>query len=317
MCAGTASSDQAAGTRQSDRSEPTGRDGLVIANYGKSLLVRDDRGGLLRCVARRNVGRLVCGDRVGWEPAGDGTGIIRRREPRATVLERSDGDNRTRPLAANLDRIAVVAAAQPLPDPYLIDKYTVAAELVGVQPLLVVNKSDLLDAARQAQLQERLAGFDAIGYRVLYTSARQGTGMAELREALAGHTGILVGQSGVGKSSLIKQLLPDLDIAIGRLSEASGQGRHTTTVTTLYEVPGDGRLIDSPGVRDFHLGRVAAAELERGFREFRGYPGQCRFHNCRHLREPGCAVAAAAAHGRINPRRLDSYRQLAAAAPNR
>jgi ribosome biogenesis GTPase len=289
------------------------RNGLVIVNYGKSLLIEDDHGKLVRCVPRRSLDPIVCGDRIDWEPAGDGTGVITRIESRHTVLNRADGENRARPLAANLDQIVIVTATEPALDEYLVDKYTVAAELVGVQPLLLINKTDLLDSNARAVLEQRVAGYAGIGYRVLFTSALLSTGMPELEQALTGKTSILVGQSGVGKSSLIKRLLPELDIAIGKLSEASGQGRHTTTATTLYKLPGGGQLIDSPGVRDFRLGPVDAGQLELGFREFRDSLGQCKFHNCRHMSEPDCAVASAAQQNRISPRRLESYRQLVVA----
>jgi len=291
------------------------RRGLVIVNYGKSLLIEDNDGRLLRCVSRRNLDPIVCGDRVDWEPAGDGTGVVTRILERSTVLNRADGENRTRPLAANLEQIVIVAATEPLLDEYLIDKYIVAAELVGVQPLLVVNKTDLLDGNAHETLEQQVADYADIGYRVLFASALDSTGLTELEQALTGTTSILVGQSGVGKSSLINRLLPELEIAIGKLSEASGQGRHTTTATTLYHLPCGGKLIDSPGVRDFHLEYAAVDELESGFREFRNYLGKCRFHNCRHLSEPDCAVADAAQHNRISARRLESYRQLVAASP--
>jgi ribosome biogenesis GTPase len=287
--------------------------GLVIVNYGKSVLIEDGSGELVRCVPRRSLDPIVCGDRITWEPTGDGTGVVTRIEIRDSVLSRADDENRARPLAANLNQIVIVAAAEPVLDQSLVDKYTVAAELVGVQPLLVINKTDLIDSTARAALEQRLADYAAIGYRVLFTSALKTTGMPELEQALTCKTSILVGQSGVGKSSLIKRLLPGLDITIGKLSEVSGQGRHTTTATTIYHLPCGGKLIDSPGVRDFRLGHAPPGELESGFKEFRNYLGQCRFHNCRHLSEPGCAVVIAAQQGRISRRRLESYRQLVVA----
>ena len=141
-------------------------------------------------------------------------------------------------------------------------------------------------------------------------SALAGEGLDALRARLTGHCSILVGQSGVGKSSLIKRLLPDHDITVGKLSVASGLGKHTTTATTLYHLPNGGRLIDSPGVRDFRLGAVPPAELARGFREFQPCLGHCKFNDCRHLSEPGCAVIDAVTDGRISARRLESYRRL-------
>jgi ribosome biogenesis GTPase len=209
----------------------------------------------------------------------------------------------------------IVAAPEPVLEPFLIDKYTVAAELANATPVLVINKADLLDAAARRELDSRLADYVDSGYAVVYTSARQNRGLEQLAERLTGKTSILVGQSGVGKSSLVKRLLPELDIAIGRLSAASGQGRHTTTTTTLYHLPHGGDLIDSPGVRDFHLGQVDPDALAAGFREFRPHLGHCRFNNCRHVSEPDCAVIAAAGKGAISPRRLESYRRLLASGP--
>ena len=199
----------------------------------------------------------------------------------------------------------------PAHDAFLIDRYLVAAELAGATPLVVINKSDLLDPRVADMPTDDLRGYADIGYGILLMSARENTGIDKLAQALVNRTSILVGQSGVGKSSLIKRLLPERDIQIGRLSDASGQGRHTTTATTLYHLPQGGDLIDSPGVRDFRLGETTPADLARGFREFRPYLGLCRFQDCRHQSEPGCAVKAAMRKGMISERRLTSYTRLA------
>ena len=298
------------GGRRTGASPSPGRSGLVLVNYGKSVLVEDDAGCLYRCVARRSLGHIVSGDRVTWEPVGTQEGIINAIEPRHTVLHRADSANRTRALAANIDQILIVAAPQPTHDAFLIDRYLVAAELSGATPLVVINKSDLLDPQAAGAPTDNLQEYAAIGYGILLASARENTGIDTLIQALVNRTSILVGQSGVGKSSLIKRLLPERDIQIGKLSDASGQGRHTTTTTTLYHLPEGGDLIDSPGVRDFRLGDTNHADLERGFREFRPYLGLCRFQDCRHLSEPGCAVKAAMREGVISKRRLASYSQL-------
>jgi ribosome biogenesis GTPase len=282
----------------------------VLVNYGKSVLVEDDAGCVYRCVVRRNLRQIVSGDRVTWEPVGTREGVINTIEPRHTVLQRADSANRNRALAANIDQILIVAAPLPAYDAFLIDRYLVAAELAGATPLVVVNKSDLLDPQTADASGDALREYAANGYGTLLTSVRENVGIDKLAQALVNRTSILVGQSGVGKSSLINRLLPELDILIGKLSDASGQGRHTTTATTLYHLPQGGDLIDSPGVRDFRLGETAPADLARGFREFRPYLGLCRFQNCRHLSEPGCAVKAAVRKGEISERRLTSYTQL-------
>ncbi|MGD2056405.1 MAG: ribosome small subunit-dependent GTPase A [Gammaproteobacteria bacterium] len=288
------------------------RDGLVIVNYGKTRLVEDRNGNLHRCVARRALGVVVCGDRVIWEETGEQAGVISAVLPRQTVLGRGDASRRIRPLAANIEQLIVVAAAKPVPDRFLIDKYLLAAELIPVTPVLVINKADLLEPGERNRLECLAGEYAAIGYSTLFTSALRNTGIESFTHTLADRTSILVGQSGVGKSSLVRRLLPDREIAIGKLSQASGQGRHTTTATTLYHLPHGGHLIDSPGVRDFHPGRTTAEELAWGFPEFRPWLGQCKFSDCRHLDEPQCAFLAAEKQGKINKRRLESYRQLMA-----
>jgi len=297
--------------RRAGASSSPGQNGLVLVNYSKSVLVEDDTGSVYRCSTRRNLPQVVSGDRVTWEPVGAQEGVINAIEPRNTVLQRADSANRIRVLAANIDQILIVAAPHPVHDVFLIDRYLVAAELAGATPLLVVNKSDLLDPRAAGTSGDDLKEYAAIGYVTLMTSARENVGIDDLAQALANRTSILVGQSGVGKSSLINRLLPELDILIGKLSDASGKGCHTTTTTTLYHLSHGGDLIDSPGVRDFRLGETAPADLARGFREFRPYLGLCRFQDCRHLSEPGCAVKEALRKGVISERRLASYAQLA------
>lgn len=284
--------------------------GLVIINYGKQQLLEDPAGNLHRCVARRGLEQMVCGDQVEWLPTGQGEGVIEAILPRRNVLQRLDGNSKERPLAANIDQVIIEAAPEPALDTFLVDKYTVAAELAGAIPLIVVNKSDLLNTEQRSRIELLFGEYNDIGYTALFTSALENTGIEEFAGHLTNRTSILVGQSGVGKSSLIKRLLPELDITIGKLSAASGLGKHTTTATTLYHLPHGGKLIDSPGVRDFKLGKTGPLELGNGFREFHGLPGECKFNDCRHLSEPGCAITAAVERGTISTRRYDSYRQL-------
>lgn len=286
------------------------RAGLVIVNYGKNQLVEDASGDIYRCVARRGLPQIVCGDEIEWQPTGESAGVIETILPRRTVLLRADGNDKSRPLATNIDLVIIEAALEPSLDYFLIDKYIVAADLAQAEPLIIINKSDLIKPEDRSRIESLISEYSSIGYTTLLTSALENTGIEAFSNRLAGKTSILVGQSGVGKSSLLKRLLPDRDIAIGRLSAASGLGKHTTTSTTLYHLPHGGKLIDSPGVRDFHLGRIAAGELGNGFREFRPYLGQCRFNDCRHLSEPGCAINAAVAAGNILKRRMESYRKL-------
>ncbi|MGB5300760.1 MAG: small ribosomal subunit biogenesis GTPase RsgA [Thiogranum sp.] len=305
-------------TRRSQKPRPSsqasekhkGQPGLVLAHYGQVSLVEDGNGEVLRCATRRNLPRTVCGDRVLWQASNPREGVIVRVLERNTTLARPDNNERVRPVAANLNQIVVVIACKPSFEYGMLDRYLVAAELIGATPVIVVNKSDLLDTESRAKLEQRLAIYEDIGYSLLFISTRTTDGLRDLHQQLKSHTSILVGQSGVGKSSLVQALLPDLDIRIGALSQVTGLGRHTTTVTMLYHLPDGGDLIDSPGVRDFSLSPVAVDQLAQGFREFRAYLGQCRFHNCRHASEPGCAVQDAARSGAINQRRLANYREL-------
>ena len=292
--------------------DETARDGLVVVRHGANLIVEDQQGHRHQCVTRQHIGHPVCGDRVVWQPCGPKTGVITALYPRDTLLSRPDAHGTAKPLAANIGLLIIVVAPQPPPTGFLIDQYLVAAERIGVAALILCNKMDLLvdDAARTAFL-DALQPYVAIGYPLLPLSLKQDPSLAPLHQRFAGRAGILVGQSGVGKSSLIKALLPDLEVQIGALSSATGLGRHTTSAATSYRLASGGRLIDSPGVRSFRLGALERAELEQGFPEFRPFIGQCRFSNCRHDQEPDCAIRAASAAGSIAPSRLRAFHQLA------
>jgi ribosome biogenesis GTPase len=289
------------------------RHGLVVANYGAELEVEDAGGIRYRCVSRQNLGPLVVGDQVVWQPGAEHSGVITAGLPRKSVLVRPDPAGVPRPVAANIDRIIVVAAARPLFSAALIDQYLVAAEHTAISPLLLFNKVDLLDEAELRAVHAQLAVYAAIGYPVLYASTAQAHGMDALIEALHGHTSAFVGQSGVGKSSLIKALLPDEEIRIGELSE-SVHGRHTTSAARLYHLPTGGQVIDSPGVREFRLGHLEPGEIARGFVELRPFLGKCRFRDCRHRQEPGCRLREAVEDGEVSAARFESYLQLAEAA---
>lgn len=281
--------------------------GRVVASYGKRLVVEDDAGARRPAFVGRRGLKVVCGDRVGWREAVDGGEVaVLELMPRATELSRPDSRGRPEVLAANVDQVVVVCAPEPRPDPFIIDRYLAAAEVMGATALVACNKQDLAGAAEGMELAE----FEAVGYPALRVSAHAAQGLDALRAALSGHCSILVGQSGVGKSSLLNALLPGTDVATAQLSAATGEGRHRTTATSLHPLPGGGALLDSPGVRDFApaLGdpRLAAT----GFREIVVAAADCRFANCRHMREPGCAVKAAVETGQISARRYESYRRL-------
>ena len=288
------------------------RSGRVIRRHGQNLLVRDQASGENHhCLFRQNLGEIVCGDRVLWQPVADGQGVVVALLPRESVLSRSDYSGNEKPLAANITQLVVVLAPRPEPAGYLTDQYLVAAERMGVKALITLNKADLLDDAQLEAFQENYRHYQRVGYPVITVSARREHGLEPLLEHLAGETSILVGQSGVGKSSLINALLPHEVEAVGELSDASGLGRHTTSAATLHFLDNGGELIDSPGVRSFRPGHLTPRELEQGFREFRPWLGQCRFSNCHHRDEPGCALREAVQRGGIDPRRLENFLLMA------
>jgi len=288
------------------------QEGLVMVRHGASLAVEDADARIHHCLVRQNIGHPVCGDRVVWQPIGPDLGVVTALLERRTFLSRPDYSGRDKPLAANLTQLVILLAPSPEPSEYLLDQYLVAAELMGIRGIIACNKVDLLDSESLALFRGRFAHYEGIGYSLIWISIRESRGLEPLVQKLTDETSMLVGQSGVGKSSLIKALLPDQEIQIGRLSEATGLGKHTTSAATCYRLPGGGRLIDSPGVRSFRLGTIGPAALQTGFRDLAPFLGRCRFGNCRHDNEPGCAVKQALMDGQIHPERLASFRHLAA-----
>src|SRR5690554_5706862 len=297
------------------------QEGLVIAHFGVQVDVEvlegEDRGQVRRCHRRANLPALVTGDRVVWRADNQQSGVIVALQPRRTELYRPDHRGQLKPVAANVDRLVIVFAALPQPHRNLIDRYLVAAEQAQLEPLLVLNKADLLELPEHAEIRTWLDDYAALGYRTLCLSSTAGDGLDTLRQELRGHVNVFVGQSGVGKSSLINALLPDADLRVGALSEMTGKGTHTTTTARLFHFPEGGDLIDSPGIREFGLAHVSRDDVEAGFIEFRDLLGRCRFRDCRHDQEPGCALLQALADGRIQPQRLASYRHIVASLPER
>lgn len=249
--------------------------------------------------------QVYCGDRVRWCPDGDRalvTGVC----PRGNELRRQPPrDPRPEIIATNITRIAVVLSAVPSPDLFVTDRYLCAALLMDAGHAVAWNKADLMPAPpAEIRLYERL------GIPVFTVSARTGDGLEALSAWLGTGHAVLVGQSGVGKSSLLNALVPGTRAATAALSALSDEGRHTTTASLMYRLPGGGRLTDTPGVRDFVPAVPDRRDVARGFQEIRSAAAGCRFADCTHLREPGCAVLAQVTAGTIDPRRYESYRRL-------
>ncbi|OOZ40208.1 hypothetical protein BOW53_08540 [Solemya pervernicosa gill symbiont] len=286
--------------------------GTIIAHYGKAIAVEDDKKQLHRCQMRQNMESLVVGDRIVWQASEQGDGVVTALLPRDSLLSRPVSSGEVKPVAANIDQIVVVIATAPEPSEGLLDRYLVAAELSEIHPIILVNKIDLLNSNELVALKERLSIYKNIGYELRFASTHSEHGLDELNSQLEGKTSVLVGQSGVGKSSLVKAIMPDLDIRIGAISEQSGLGRHTTTTSMFYHLPQSGALIDSPGVRDFSLWESDPTRIIHGFPEFSPYLGHCRFNNCSHIVEPGCALKEAIEDKRINEARLKSFHAICA-----
>lgn len=286
------------------------QEGTVIAHYGTQVAVESGAGIIQRCHLRANLEGLVTGDRVVW-CEGDPVGVVVAQLERHSVLSRPDPYGKLKPIAANIDQILLVIAPYPEPHAVLIDRYLVAAEVVGIEPVILLNKTDLLenDADLAEKMHELLALYPTLGYQILHTCSLQG-GLDELHGALRERVSVFVGQSGVGKSSLINALLPDADLRVGALSESTLKGTHTTTTAQLFHLDCAGSLIDSPGIREFGLWHMSKEQVEQGFREFQPLLGTCKFRDCQHEQEPGCAILAAVESGAITDQRLRSYRYI-------
>ena len=287
--------------------------GTVITNYGSQVDVEGHTepfsGKIVRCFVRANIPALVTGDKIVWRPA-EPQGVVVALEPRQSELIRPDNYGKLRPVAANIDRIGVVFAVQPTPKSNLLDRYLVAAEAQGIEPFLVLNKTDLLDQQDNLDIDSIVQSYKSIGYSVISVSAKNNDGMDELKTYLTNKNCIFVGQSGVGKSSLINQLVPENNSAVGPLSEATNEGTHTTTASRLIHLDTGGVVIDSPGIREFALTHLDKETIIQGFRDFRPFLGHCKFRDCKHENDDGCALIAAVAAGKLQQYRLDNYRQI-------
>jgi len=290
---------------QRDSKDGIGGTGRVLASYGRGVLVQAD-GTTLRCTLTGRKQRIVCGDLVTWSypPSADGPSI-QTIEPRRNLIERIDARGRAEPVAANIDRLAIVTAAEPAPDWFLVDRYWAGAMLKDLDGLLIVNKLDL----GTDTIQPELKTYRHLKLDCIEVAAQSGEGIANLKGALAGSVTLLVGQSGVGKSSLVNALIPEAAAQTAELTR-DDEGRHTTTTARWYQMGTNSAIIDAPGVRDFAPPASLVRAAERGFVEIHELSITCRFKDCRHMEEPGCAVRTAVVAQQIAVRRYESYRRL-------
>jgi len=282
--------------------------GVVIAAHGRHYLA-DVGGRKLQCVTRGKKTNVAVGDLVNLKMTSDDQAVIESIAERKTLLYRSD-QYKSKLLAANLTRLFIVVATEPGFADDLISRSLVAAEAAGIDAHLILNKTDVAELLPKAR--ERLLTYTSLGYPLHEVSARADPehAVATLMPLLEGHSSIFIGQSGMGKSSLINLLVPDADIAVREISAALDTGKHTTTFTRLYALAGGAAIIDSPGFQEFGLYHLSEGMLERAFVEFGPYLGGCKFYNCRHLIEPQCTILAAVAEGKIARFRHQLYGQL-------
>ncbi len=291
------------------------REGLVITRFGQHADVEDPQTGIIhRCNLRRSIQSLVSGDRVVWRPGVETlqgiAGVVEAVHERKTMLTRPDYYDGVKAVAANVDRIVIVSSILPELSLNIIDRYIIAAETIGIKPLIVVNKVDLLTPEQRVDVEKKLTQYQNVGYSVRLVSTDTGEGLDDLKVDLKDHVSIFAGQSGVGKSSMVNSLMPDVEADIGDVSTNSGLGQHTTTAARLYHFADGGDLIDSPGVREFGLWHLEPEQITEAFVEFRQYLGGCKFRDCKHGNDPGCIIREAVERGDISRARYNSYHKI-------
>lgn len=278
----------------------------MVASYGKRYGVELPDGKQASCVTRGKKNDLACGDRVKVRLTGPNEGVVETLLPRSNLLYRSN-TYRSKLLAANVTQVIIVLAARPSFYEALLNRCLIAAESTGIRAVIALNKFDLEGSNK---VLETLEPYLRLGYSIQPLSAKQD--ISPLLPWLSHQTSVLVGQSGMGKSTIINALLPDLEVRTQEVSEVLDSGKHTTTAAHLYHLDEDSQLIDSPGMQEFGLHHLSIEWLEQAFVEFRPLLGKCRFNNCRHLKEPDCAIIQAVNQGSISAKRLAIYHELVA-----
>jgi ribosome biogenesis GTPase len=282
---------------------------LVVGAYSRRMNLQLEGHAEISARIKGKKLRPVCGDHVIAEPIlNEPEWLITSICPRRNELTRPDSRGRKEVLAANFDCVVVMAAAEPRPDWFIVDRYLAAAEILGTEAIVVYNKTDLPSSSKKSQAV--LDDYAQVGYNVIYCSAAEDNNLDKISVALKDKIAIIVGQSGVGKSSVINRLITEADQRIGALSDSSGEGKHTTVSSVMLDLPDGGAVIDSPGVRDFAPTIDDIQDVNRGFREFFERSQNCRFANCKHLREPNCAAKDAVESGEVSERRYESYKRL-------
>ena len=285
----------------------------MVSRFGKQALSETRKNRISSSYSTDN-NSVVCGDDVQFYPpfsnADSDLGVIELVEERASVLTRPDFYDGIKPIAANIYQIIIVSSILPTLSTHINDRYIVAFEDVQITPIIVINKVELLDDEDFAVVEEMTQVYRDIGYRILYTSCKANIGIAELADLLVDKISVFVGQSGVGKSSLVNALLPESEELVGDISANSGLGQHTTTAAKLIPFAKGGELIDSPGVREFALWHLPEEQITQGFIEFRDYLGGCKFRDCKHRDDPGCLLRQAVEEGKIDPERFTSYHRI-------
>lgn len=284
--------------------------GVVITNFGNEILIEADNGERERAIAKQSLPTLVTGDRVSWQRNEQGHASIYELHERHGILARETKDKHQKIIAVNVDVVLVVCTHKPIFKTGLVDRYLAACELAGIAAWIIFNKTDTIPTHLQDEITATFALYEKIGYPVYYISAKTNAGLEPVMTALRGKTAVLVGQSGVGKSTIIGAVIPSASPRVASISNASNKGRHTTTHTEIYHLDESTRLIDSPGIREFGLRSTDRALLAEGFREFRPFMDACRFRDCQHTGEPACAIDKAVREGKIEAARLESYRNI-------